>query len=652
MYDSGARTLPTRKQAALRSKWAEGLTNGENKLGHLIDAVQEQLEKREGEAPQKIVLYVDQGEELYTHSNQKVSRRLSELLADAATDRRLLIFSTLRADFFDELQADQALFGCHTHIDVRPLDRDKIRDMVVLPARALDATLEDERFVERLVTATHDSASSLPLLSYLLDDAWRTMVERGDAVLRLPAKAIDVGGVLSGRAEQFLKENSSDEKPLRRLLTLKLAIIPPEGEPLRRQTSKNECGDLLWNLAGELANIPWRLVVMREREGDGVIIAEVAHEALLRTWPRLAEWLKDEREFLVFKSELERRERDWQKGGRGDQLLLTGLDLLKAKEVIPKRAEDLSEASRKFASASIAADRRAAQRQIRRAIGTAAAMTVLGAVAAYMSWLWSGALDVAQDQLRSAQIAQSRFLAERARRYEQLGDSGTGVLAILAGFADGSALPTWPLLPESELLLDTMAHNLRERRVLGLEAPASAMAYDPAHDRLALGFADHIRIRQSLSETPVGIHVGDDTIRGLAFNQDGTLLVVALEGGKAQIWNATDAKRLLELEDGQTGAFASARFSKDGKYVVTASFDGVARVWDAASGEILRRLTGHETGIVSASFSPDGQKIVTASTDGTARIWSVSSETTLHVLADHTAALTSAAFSPRRDKRS
>jgi conflict system STAND superfamily ATPase len=82
--------------------------------------------------------------------------------------------------------------------------------------------------------------------------------------------------------------------------------------------------------------------LLGEREGDKRIIAEVAHEALLRAWPRLAQWLREEREFLVFKGEAERAERRWRDMGRADRALLTGLDLARAEEWLPTRSEDVS----------------------------------------------------------------------------------------------------------------------------------------------------------------------------------------------------------------------------------------------------------------------------------------------------------------------
>jgi WD40 repeat protein len=633
-------------QAALPRKWAQRLLEGGNNLADLISVTQEQLEKRDGEAPAKILIYLDQGEELYTHSSQQVSRCFSKLLGEGAEDRRLLVFASLRADFFDRLQADEALFGSHVHVNVRPLDHKQIRDVVELPANALGVRLEDDRFVDRLTDATLNSASALPLLSYLLDDAWRTMVERGDGTLRLPAKAIDVGGVLSARAEEFLKGNPSMEQPLRELLTLKLAVVPPEGEPLRRQTSRAECTALLWSLAGQLANNPWRLVVMRERESDGKPIAEVAHEALLRTWKRLADWLKEQREFLVFKSELERKERDWEKGGRAEQFLLTGLDLLRAKEYYPKRVGDLSEPSQRFAVASIETDLLKTGRRIRRAVATAAITALFAVLAALMSWLWQREFATARQQLDNAQIAQSRFLGERARAYEQAGDTTSAMLTALAALPDDTSDVRRPRLPELELQLDRALQTLRERQILNFDGSISSAAFESGQGRFAVAWGDRITIGTLSRGGLLDIPLGGEVSRSIAFSPDGTLIVVAFESGKARIWNSVNGSPVYTLEDGPTGAFTSAEFSGDGRRIITASFDGLARVWDASSGKVVAILKGHETGIVSAAFSNDGRKVVTASTDNTARIWDTSSWSTIYELKGHDGPLTGAAFSP------
>jgi hypothetical protein len=63
--------------------------------------------------------------------------------------------------------------------------------------------------------------------------------------------------------------------------------------------------------------------VTGEREADKQIVADVAHEVLLRAWPRLSNCLREECEFLIFKSDAERAERRWRDWGSADRALLT-----------------------------------------------------------------------------------------------------------------------------------------------------------------------------------------------------------------------------------------------------------------------------------------------------------------------------------------
>jgi hypothetical protein len=150
--------------------------------------------KREGERPGRILLYVDQIEELYTRSPEAEARRFSEMLAEGLDERQFSAFGSLRADYFDRLQADRALLKYYEHINVAPLDPVQLSDVVTTPAMALGVHFEDERTAERITTAAAAEPGALPLLSYLLTDMWDGMVNRGDATLRLASKAIDIGG--------------------------------------------------------------------------------------------------------------------------------------------------------------------------------------------------------------------------------------------------------------------------------------------------------------------------------------------------------------------------------------------------------------------------------------------------------------------------
>ena len=439
-------------QVALRRKLAVGLGRGDYTLPDLIETMQARLLKQEGVAPDRVLIYLDQGEELYTRAPPQEAERFSTLLAEALPDKRLLFFASLRADYFDRLQADQPLFAGHAHVNVPPLDPGRLHEVVRAPARALDVAFEDSEIADRIVQAAAAQAGALPLLSYLLTDMWAGMVQRDDGILRLPAHAIDIGGVLARRAEEFLQQHPGDEAALRRLLTLRLATVPSQGEPVRRQTTRAECSEREWSLAARLGEYPWRLVVMRAREGDAEIIAEVAHEALLRAWPRLAAWLREERDFLVFKGEAERAEQRWTEMGQPDRALLSGLDLGRADEWLRARADDLPTDVREFAQRSIATDRATKEKQLRvqRRLSLIAEIAALVmAVISAVAWVQWDRARKAEETARNAAAAAVENAAVALENEGRALAALSRVAASKGSFADSVhlALAAWPRTP-------------------------------------------------------------------------------------------------------------------------------------------------------------------------------------------------------------
>ena len=159
--------------------------------------------------PPAFLLYIDQGEELYVRAEQRQRRRFSESLAEGLADPRLRALMSLRADFFGELQNDEPLYA------VAPADqraaaargaiargREPAGRSCLAPASRpiiLPATSPGGR--RRNPPRTPARCRCCPISS---TTCGRQMVQRGDGVLRLPAQAIELGGVLVDRANAFL----------------------------------------------------------------------------------------------------------------------------------------------------------------------------------------------------------------------------------------------------------------------------------------------------------------------------------------------------------------------------------------------------------------------------------------------------------------
>lgn len=349
----------------LINDWTKGLLDGRNSLRGLLDATQARYRETLNEPePPAFLLSIDQGEELYVRAERQERRRFSEIIAQALPDSRLRMMMSLRADFIGELQKDEAFFGAHHQINVPPLRKEQLGKVVRQPAELLSARFETDRLAEAIVDRaaeeSTEDAGALPLLSYLLDDMWGTMVEKGDGVLRLPYRAVDLGRVLVERADAFIAKNPGLEDSLRRILTLKLATVREGEEPTRRRALRSEFSDAEWRLISALADHPYRLLVTVKPE-SGETYAEVAHEALFRRWDRLRDWIKAEREFLNWRSGLEAARRSWEatpEPAKKDALLM-GAALTRAEAWLANRRGELLPIDRSFIDQSIAREKKA-----------------------------------------------------------------------------------------------------------------------------------------------------------------------------------------------------------------------------------------------------------------------------------------------------
>ncbi len=170
----------------------------------------------------------------------------------------------------------------------------------------------------------------------------------------------------------------------------------------------DETGDLLGILADA------RLVTMEE---DTV---EVAHEALIREWPRLRGWLDDDREALRIHRHLTHAAEDWAERGKDPFELYRGPRLVAAREALvgelnPLEDEFLAassaaeDAERRDAEAQTAARERAHKRLRVLLVGTAVAL--VAAITAGLVAL--GQRDRANDQADRAQEATGSAQVDR-----------------------------------------------------------------------------------------------------------------------------------------------------------------------------------------------------------------------------------------------
>jgi hypothetical protein len=322
------------------------------------------LALRDAPPERRLVVLVDQFEEAFTLCRAEALRQAlvkNLLYAARVSQGQTIVLLTLRADFYGKCAADPALAAAlseHQFL-VGPLAEDELRQAIERPAQCVGCEFEPG-LVDVLLHDVQDQPGGLPLLQHALLELWRR--REGRRLTLAAYQAIGrVEGALQQRAEAVYGSLAGPEQEICRRIFLRLTQ-PGEGtEDTKRRVAFQELlpadgprqatvEAVVQRLAGQEA----RLVTT---EGEGVLsenqFVEVAHEALIRGWPRLQAWIDENRAALRIQRRLTEAARDWEENNRDESYLYRGARLAEMLAWSSACADDLSSLECTFLEASV-----------------------------------------------------------------------------------------------------------------------------------------------------------------------------------------------------------------------------------------------------------------------------------------------------------
>ena len=298
----------------------------------------------------ELLLIVDQFEELFTLcSDEKVRGRWLSLLSTALLDShcRLRIVLTLRADFLDRpLQyPDLAEIVRERTVLVPAMSLDELERAIVGPAKRV-GLIFDEGLVAAILDEVNDQLGALPLLQFSLSELF---VRRKGRELKL-AKFREMGGVkgaLAGRAETAFESLDSTAQTAARQMFLRLTSLGEGSEDTRRRARQHEIDAMFKVEPGKTALQSAlaafgsaRLLTFDRDASSHENTLEVAHEALLRSWARLREWLANSRASLRLQRQLHDAAKHWHSNQKDPSFLLSGNRLAQFSMLLPHAVDE------------------------------------------------------------------------------------------------------------------------------------------------------------------------------------------------------------------------------------------------------------------------------------------------------------------------
>lgn len=586
----------------------------------------------------RLALVIDQMEEIFTLDRLTQEQRTNfiEVIDSLARSGRAIVLATLRSDLYPRVQELPALLDLKAGdglYDLLPPMAAELGQMIREPAHAAGLSFEVHPETglgldDLLLNTSVAHPEMLPLLEFTLDALYEHRTARGVLTYAAYDELGGLDGAIAHQAERTFRQLRPEAQAgFARIFRHLVSLGSGEEDAVARQPARLD--QLYAAPAGRefVEQFIEARLFTSGRADDGTPIVTVAHEALLRHWPRLQAWLQEDRELLRIKSRVQAAAARWDAEGRHIDLLLPDGKLLEEARLLQHAESGLGFLSNEFLKASLA---QADRRQGRRRVGIlllaifAGIATVSAILALSANQRTHKALDLVESEQKQTERQRLLGVAREGILYADKGRVGTArekLLEATLGLRTEGEVPDWLTIAYWDLFrrhpLPLTEHIAgRPSREIGM-SPDGRTVLSVDEPQTALRMWDPLtgKLKQQL--------VTDEVIDGGDISPDGRFAVATSESGTIFVWDTATGQELHRIQAG-SGSMLDIDFTADSKVLAVGGVDEVAWTFDLETGELRQSFAGHNTAIYSVALSPDGKWLFTGSNrtlDRPLRMW-------------------------------